>query len=171
MIGEWPARGQAAACAALLGLAVVASAELRAAQPAPQPAPTILFVCEHGAGRSPIAAAYFDRLAREKGLPHRARFRGTSPDASLSPVAREGLRRDGFDVSASTPAPVTPDDLRQAERVIVMGCPLPGRAAVAGKVTDWDGVPGPGGGYDAARDAIRARVEKLVADLASSSSR
>ena len=29
---------------------------------------TILFVCEHGAARSPIAAAYFNKLAENQGL-------------------------------------------------------------------------------------------------------
>ena len=30
-------------------------------------APMILFVCEHGAAKSVIAAAYFDKLAKERG--------------------------------------------------------------------------------------------------------
>ena len=29
---------------------------------------TILFVCEHGAGRSAIAAAFFNRMAKEQSL-------------------------------------------------------------------------------------------------------
>jgi len=127
---------------------------------------TILFVCEHGVGRSPIAAAYFNRLAKEKGLPYRAQFRGTDPDASLPPVVREGLKRDGFDVTALTPARVTLDDLRDAERVVVFGCLLPGRAAVEQKVIDLNGIPGPGDGYEPARDAIRQHVERLIDQLA-----
>ncbi len=37
--------------------------------------PTILFICEHGAAKSVIAAAYFDKLAKERGLKYRAVFR------------------------------------------------------------------------------------------------
>jgi protein-tyrosine-phosphatase len=152
------------AAGAVLAFALVAAPEPQA--PAPAEGPAVLFVCEHGAGRSPIAAAWFDRLAREKGLPHRAVARGTSPDAALSPAAREGLARDGFEASSDRPLPVTTDDLVKAQRIVVMGCPLPAREAVAAKVVDWDGVPGPGDGYDAARDDIRARVQKLVDELA-----
>jgi arsenate reductase len=155
-----------AAAVLLLCIAVSIGAAAASEQGAESPA-TILFVCEHGVGRSPIAAAYFNRLAKEKGLPYRATFRGTDPDAALPPIVRDGLTRDGFDVSALTPARVTPDDLRDAERIVVFGCLLPGRAAVEQKVIDVNGTPGPGDGYDQARDAIRKHVERLVESLAS----
>ena len=53
---------------------------------APQPAPTprIVFVCEHGAAKSLIAAAYFNMLAAGRGLPARATFRGVDPQDDLS---------------------------------------------------------------------------------------
>jgi hypothetical protein len=44
-------------------------------QTANERTPTILFVCEHGAAKSVIAAAYFDKLAKERGLNYRAVFR------------------------------------------------------------------------------------------------
>jgi protein-tyrosine-phosphatase len=149
-------------------LLLLAAAGWTAARPsrAAEKAPVVLFVCEHGAGRSPVAAAWFDRLAAERGLPHRAAFRGTAPSAALSPAASAGLSADGFLVDDWKPKAVTDDDLRGAAHVVVMGCPLPGRDAVAEKVRDWDGIPGPGEGYEASRDAIRARVEKLVDELA-----
>ena len=148
-------------CALVLVGAVQARAERQ-----DEATKTVLFVCEHGVGRSPIAAAWFNRLAKEKGLAYRATFRGTDPDPAIPPIVREGLTRDGFDVSTLTPAKVSDDDLRRADRVIVFGCPLPGRAAVEDKVTDVNGIPGPGEGYDKARDAIRQQVERLVDLLA-----
>jgi len=36
----------------------------------------VVFVCTHGAARSPIAAAYFDKLAKENDLNFQAVFRG-----------------------------------------------------------------------------------------------
>ena len=42
---------------------------------------TILFICQHGAARSTIAAAYFNKLAKEQGLNYRAVFRGITPDS------------------------------------------------------------------------------------------
>jgi arsenate reductase (thioredoxin) len=159
--------GQRVSAAAVLLLCVAATVGAPAASTrGDQPPATILFVCEHGVGRSTIAAAYFNRLAKEKGLPYRATFRGTDPDAALPPVVRDGLTRDGFDVSALTPARVTPEDLREAERIVVFGCLLPGRAAVEQKVIDVNGTPGPGDGYEQARDAIRTHVERLVEELA-----
>ena len=153
---------RAAVAAALLAMLPVGGL----VEAAEKPAPLVLFVCEHGAGRSPVAAAWFDRLATERGLTHRAAFRGTAPSESLSPAARAGLAGDGFLVDDWKPKAVTPDDLRAADHVVVMGCALPGREAVVDKVRDWDGIPGPGEGYEASRDAIRARVEKLIEELA-----
>src|SRR5215813_9354941 len=37
----------------------------------------VVFVCEHGAAKSVIATAYFNKLAAERGLAYRATFRGT----------------------------------------------------------------------------------------------
>lgn len=55
------------------------------AQPDPMLS-TILFVCEHGAAKSVIAAAYFDKLAQARGLKYKAVFRGPNPDPALAPV-------------------------------------------------------------------------------------
>src|SRR5436309_2384630 len=40
---------------------------------------TVLFVCLHGAAKSVVAAAEFERLARERGIEARAAFTGTEP--------------------------------------------------------------------------------------------
>ncbi len=58
-------------------------------------APTVLFVCEHGAAKSVIAAAYFDKLAKDQHLPHRAAFRGVNPDSALNPVAKQDSNKMG----------------------------------------------------------------------------
>ncbi len=55
---------------------------------------TILFVCEHGAAKSVVAAAYFNRLAEEKGLNYKTVFRGTKPDSLLSAGTIKGLKMD-----------------------------------------------------------------------------
>jgi len=54
-----------------------------------QPSPkdkAVVFVCEHGAAKSVVATAYFNKLAAERGLPFRATFRGTTL-ATNRPVA------------------------------------------------------------------------------------
>ncbi len=50
--------------------------------------PAVMFVCEHGAAKSVIATAYFNKLAAERGLPYRATFRGTTPQDELSGTRR-----------------------------------------------------------------------------------
>jgi arsenate reductase len=129
-------------------------------------APTVLFVCEHGAAKSVIAAAYFDKLAKDQHLPHRAVFRGVNPDATLSSVAEKGLKQDGIDTSGWKPARVTQRDVDEASRIATLGCVLPAGIHVASKVTDWGDIPSPSQNYSDARDQIKKRVRKLVDDLA-----
>ena len=87
-----------------------------------EPAHTILFLCPHNAAKSVIAAAYFDRLARERGLDYRAASAGTSPDAAPSPAVVAMLRDEGIDVAGYRPRHVTTEDLTSAHRVISLGC-------------------------------------------------
>jgi arsenate reductase len=53
----------------------------------------VVFVCEHGAGRSVVAAAWFNKLAGEKQLPYRAVARGVTPQDELSKPTVAGLKR------------------------------------------------------------------------------
>ena len=46
---------------------------------------TIVFVCEHGAAKSVVAAAQFNRLAEERHLPYRGIARGTEPQEDIAP--------------------------------------------------------------------------------------
>jgi arsenate reductase (thioredoxin) len=128
-------------------------------------APTVVFVCEHGAAKSVIATAYFNKLARERGLPYRATFRGTDPQADLSVSAVQGLRDDGVDVPTGTPTVISPGDVAAATHIFAIGCTLPSAAKASGKASDWSDVP-EGKGYPATRDAIRRHVEQLLDDLA-----
>src|SRR5215472_1637766 len=57
---------------------------------------TVVFVCEHGAARSVIAAAYFNRIAAERHLPYQAIARGTSAQEDLSVATVKGLESDGI---------------------------------------------------------------------------
>ena len=46
--------------------------------------PAVIFVCEHGAAKSVLATAYFNKMAADKHLPYRAAFRGVNPQDGLS---------------------------------------------------------------------------------------
>ncbi len=128
--------------------------------------PTVLFVCEHGAAKSVIAAAYFDKLAKERGLKRRAVFRGTNPDPALAPAAEKGLKEDGINTRGWKPELVTKKDLDLASRIVTLGCALPGKEGVAEKVVEWNDVPSVSQNYQLARDDIVKRVQNLVDELA-----
>src|SRR5690242_16385787 len=64
--------------------------------PEAKPAGTVLFVCEHGSAKSVVAAAHFNRIAAERGLPFRAIARGTVPEPGMAPAAVKGLLEDGL---------------------------------------------------------------------------
>ena len=57
--------------------------------------PQVVFVCEHGAAKSIMAAAHFNQLAEKRRLPHRAVARGTHPDPAFSSKAVAGLNVKG----------------------------------------------------------------------------
>lgn len=130
----------------------------------PSRAPAIVFVCEHGAAKSVIATAYFNKLARERGLPYRATFRGTDPQAEPSVSALKGLREDGLEIPSGKPAIISPADVDNATHVFAIGCTLPASATASGKAANWSDVPD-GQGYGPMRDAIVRHVTALLDEL------
>ena len=131
---------------------------------APAAPPAVVFVCEHGAAKSVIATAYFNKLARERGLPYRATFRGTDPQAELSVSALKGLREDGIEIPDGTPSIIAPADVERATHVFAIGCTLPSSATASGKAANWSDVP-EGEGYARTRDAIVKHVTALLDEL------
>jgi arsenate reductase len=103
--------------------------------------PVVMFVCEHGAAKSVIATAYFNKLAAERGLPFLATFRGTTPQESLSVRAVEGLKADGLEIPAGKPTSISDSDVADATYIFAIGCTLPEKAARSGKAADWSDVP------------------------------
>jgi arsenate reductase len=126
--------------------------------------PVIIFVCEHGAAKSILAAAYFNRLAREKDLSLRAMARGTHPDAELSSETVAGLQDDGLSPPESIPTQLTRHDIESAQRIVSF-CDLPEEYHQKAIVEQWDGIPPVSEDYQEARNAIVARLQKLVDNL------
>ena len=137
---------------------------LSVTQPAVAPEPTVVFVCEHGAAKSVIATAYFNKIAAERGLHARALYRGVNPQADLSVGALKGLRDDGLTAPDQKPSPIAQADIDTAAVIFAIGCTLPAKATASGKADSWDDVPDDEG-YGATRDAIKRHVERLVDDL------
>ena len=149
-----------------LTIALLLAAAGAAAQPAAQGAttPVVVFVCEHGAAKSVIATAYFNKLAAERGLPYRATFRGTSPQEALSVRAVQGLTADGVAIPPGAPTAIGDADIKNATHIFAIGCALPAAAVSSGKARDCSDVPDDQG-YEAQRDAIVRHVKELLDDL------
>ena len=126
--------------------------------------PTVVFVCEHGAAKSLIASAYFNKLAAERGLATRATFRGVDPQDALSVRAVAGLKEDGLPIPDARPAGINAGDVAAATHIFAIGCSLPAGAAQSGKASSWDDVPD-NEGYGPMRDAILRHVRALVDTL------
>jgi protein-tyrosine-phosphatase len=124
----------------------------------------VLFVCEHGAAKSVVAAAHFNQMARRRGVNAFAASRGVVPDPELHPAARAGLEAEALSGDV-TPTALLEDNVRMATRIVTFGVTLPIAAPAATRVEDWSDVPAVSAGYDAARDAIVARVSALIDDM------
>lgn len=125
----------------------------------------ILFVCEHGAARSPIAAAYFNKIAEEQNLNYRAVFRGTDPNDSLTPGTSRGLEDDSLNINGWTPKMVSENDIKEAYKVVTFDLTLPSTSPTSLPLEEWNGTPPISKDYDIARDIIVEKVNKLIETL------
>ena len=125
----------------------------------------ILFVCEHGAARSTIAAAYFNRLAKERGLNYKAIFRGINPDTAISKDAENGLTGDGFNVKDWQPKLLNQYDLDSASEIVALDCILNPKDSLSKRVYYWNGIPPISKDYQAARNYILQKIAILVNEL------
>ena len=128
--------------------------------------PKIVFVCEHGAAKSVIAAKELEKLARERGISIQAVSRGTTPDPDIPLHVRTGLKADGIEIGTMKPVQVKPEDLRDAARVISFGPDLSPVAGQMVRVEDWSATPDVSGNFAAARDYIVKRLQTLLDQIA-----
>jgi len=124
-------------------------------------APFIAFVCEHGAAKSIIAAAYFNKLASEMDLDARAIARGTSPDSEMSIRTVTGLREDGLSPTETIPQKLSLAEIRSAHHVVTF-CELPSEYRSDIPAEQWDDVPSVSKDYGTARDVILSRLKTLM---------
>jgi len=126
----------------------------------------VAFVCLHGSAKSLIAAEYFNRLAREKGLPAKATTAGPEPDPEVPANVIEGMNSRGFDVRTYKPALISAEQLHDADLIVSFACDA-GRKLEPGKTEErWDECPAVSDDFDIAWDFITGRVAKLVERIA-----
>ena len=127
---------------------------------------TVLFACVHNAGRSQMAAAFFNALADPSKA--RAISAGTTPAEHVHPEVVEVMRELGIEVAGRTPHRLERADLEWADHVVTMGCGDECPVVPGKRYEDWE-LPDPAGRpleeVRAIRDEIAVRVGSLVSEL------
>jgi arsenate reductase len=123
---------------------------------------TVIFACVHNAGRSQMAAAFFNELSRgsAKGI-----SAGTAPAERVHPEVVAAMREAGIDLSAAAPQKLTRELAGTADLLITMGCGDQCPYVPGLRVEDWpleDPKGKPIERVREIRDEIRARVAKLI---------
>jgi arsenate reductase (thioredoxin) len=123
----------------------------------------IIFACVQSAGRSQMAAAFFNSMADPaKAVAVSA---GTQPIERVHPEVLVVMCEVGVDLSTAKPRKLTSDLARGASMLVTMGCGDECPVVPGARRDDWP-VPDPKGQplelVRETRDDIKRRVEALV---------
>ena len=127
------------------------------------PMKMVIFACVHNAGRSQMAAAFFNELAdRSKA---KAVSAGTEPGLRVHPEVLAVMQEVGIDLSNAKPQKLTEELAKGASLLITMGCGdkcpyVPGLRRDDWPLRDPKGLP-----MDEVRlirDDIKGRVQVLL---------
>lgn len=123
----------------------------------------VIFACVHSAGRSQMAAAFFNHLADSSRA--QAMSAGTQPAAQVHPEVVAVMREAAIDLGGARPRRLTPDLARDATWLVTMGCAEECPVVPGARREDWP-LQDPKGqdlaAVRAIRDEVRARVEAFV---------
>lgn len=123
----------------------------------------VIFACVHNAGRSQMAAAFFNQLADLAKA--QAISAGTEPGERIHPEVLAVMQESGIDLSYAQPQKLTEDLARNADLLITMGCGdkcpyVPGLRRGDWPLRDPKGLPM--NEVRAIRDEVRGHVEGLI---------
>lgn len=124
----------------------------------------VVFACVHNAGRSQMAAAFFNVLADPQQA--HAVSAGTEPGTRVHPEVLEVMNEVGIDLSQAKPRKLTDELAQDAQLLVTMGCGDKCPYVPGLRRDDWP-LQDPKGlileQVRAIRDEIRYRVELLLA--------
>jgi len=125
----------------------------------------VIFACVHNAGRSQMAAAWFNRIA-DPGKA-RAISAGTNPSDRVHPVVVDAMKEKGTDLSKAEPQKLTVDLAKGAAFLVTMGCGESCPYVPGVPILDWP-LPDPKGqGIESVRqirDEVESRVRAFVSE-------
>jgi arsenate reductase len=125
---------------------------------------TVIFACIHNAGRSQMAAAFFNRWV--SAAKAHAVSAGTQPGERVHPEVVEVMHEKDLDLAAAKPQKLTPELASHAQWLITMGCGDECPIVPGARRDDWpleDPKGKPRDRVREIRDDIEARVRQLIA--------
>ena len=112
-----------------------------------------------------MAEAFFSKLANGKAI---AKSAGTKPSKEVNPKAVAVMREVGIDISRRKPKLLTTDMVKEADRVVTMGCGADACPVLPVETEDWQ-IEDPSGKstdkFREIREEIKRRVETLIEEL------
>ena len=124
----------------------------------------VIFACVHNAGRSQMAAAFFNAAAAQERA--HAISAGTQPGERVHPEVVAVMREIGIDLSEAQPQRLTAGLAKGARLLVTMGCGDECPVVPGARREDWPLEDPKGRTLErvrAIRDQIRTKVEHLVA--------
>lgn len=124
---------------------------------------TVLFACVQNAGRSQMAAAWFNQLVDSSKAT--AVSAGTAPGDRVHPEVVEVMKEVGIDLATMKPQFLSENLARSASMLITMGCGDACPVVPGLRRDDWPLEDPKGKAVErvrAIRDDIRKRVETLL---------
>lgn len=126
---------------------------------------TVIFACVHNAGRSQMAAAFFNALVDSRKA--RAVSAGTEPGERVHEVVIDAMREVGMDLQTAVPRRLTPELAKTASWLITMGCGDACPVVPGVSRSDWPLNDPKGQSLERVRqirDDIRQQVEAFLVD-------
>ena len=125
---------------------------------------TVLFICVHNSGRSQMAEAFFNQMAKGKA---KAISAGSQPDNQVNPVVDKAMQEVGIDISHNKPKLLTLETMEGITLAITMGCEGACPLTIV-KTRDWglqDPKNKPIEEVRKIRDEIKGKVQGLLKEL------
>jgi protein-tyrosine-phosphatase len=123
----------------------------------------VIFACVHNAGRSQMAAAFFNELADPTKA--KAVSAGTEPGLRVHPEVLAAMQEIGINLSSAKPQKLTKELAQDAQLLITMGCGDKCPYVPGLRRGDWP-LPDPKGKpveeVRTIRNEIRGRVQELL---------
>jgi arsenate reductase (thioredoxin) len=126
---------------------------------------TVLFACVHNAGRSQMAAAWFNKICDHTKVS--AISAGTEPGERVHPEVVQVMKEEGIDLAGPKPQFLSMELAQRATLLVTMGCGDACPYVPGLKKLDWPLVDPKGKSLELVRkirDEIRERVIALATE-------